>query len=258
MGVFQGNIYSESLGMATQLYAYLPQDELAKRNRGKPSTLILLHGLTGNAASWVRRTNLDGLADQYNVAIFMPEVQRSFYTDLNPGLKYFSYVAKELPIIIKNMFNVNTDINHMMIAGLSMGGYGAMKCALEFPKKFSKVGAFSAMYRMEDYINEYKSDTSNPIINKAREDFYLMFGSNFEKLSEGDLHMKFEQTKDKLALPEIYFSCGLQDVLLPMSQNFHKLLEQHDVPHIYEEWDGNHEWNFWAESLKRMLKVFCV
>lgn len=255
MAIFQGNIYSDSLGMSTQIYAYLPQDEPAKITKERPKTLILLHGLMGNAGSWPRRTNLDGLAEKYNIAIFMPEVQRSFYTDLNPGLKYFTYVSTELPELIGRMFQVSVDYGNLWIAGLSMGGYGAMKCALSFPERFSKIGAFSAMYRMEDYISRFKQDESNPAIQRSMEDFYLLYGKDLDGVEEGNLHRKFQENHSK-KLPQMYLSCGLQDGLLPMSREFHALLENNNHPHIYEEWQGAHEWNFWAESLKRMLEVF--
>ncbi len=256
MGLFQGNIYSESLGMYTELFVNLPQDEPSNRKKVKPSTLILLHGLTGNASSWSRRTNLEGIVNKYNIAVFMPEVSRSFYHDLNPGLKYFKYISKELPKIIKNSFNVLTDRSHLYIAGLSMGAYGAMKTALTYPEKFSHVGAFSGMYNMKDYINMFKSDLTNPNVLRAREDFYTIFSKDLENIETGNLHKRFIDMKDKSVLPKMYLSCGENDPLLPLSRSFHELLVKYEFSHVYEEFEGSHEWNFWSNSLERMLEVF--
>jgi S-formylglutathione hydrolase FrmB len=134
-----------------------------------------------------------------------------------------------------------------------MGGYGAMKCALTFPERFSKVGAFSAMYSIENYINRYKSDQTNPYIQRARQDFYAMYGKDLDKVEEGNLHLLVNaETK----YPEIYISCGLDDMLLPETKDFHDILIANNIDHTYEIWEGNHEWNFWALSLKRMFDKF--
>ena len=256
MGLFQGNIYSEALGMYTSLFVYLPQDEPNTRFKNKPSTLILLHGLTGNSASWSRRTNLDAIVNKYNIAVFMPEVSRSFYHDLNPGLKYFKYVSEELPEIIAKTYNVLTDRDNLYIAGLSMGAYGAMKCALTYPEKFSHVGGFSGMYHIKNYIDRFKNDLNNENVLRAREDFYAIFGKGLEKVETGDLHKLFLDKFNKTLLPKMYLSCGISDPLLPLTQDFHKLLDKQGFNHVYQEFEGSHEWNFWSESLRRMLEVF--
>ncbi len=256
MAIFRTNIHSEALGMQTQLVVYLPHDEPGKRALGKPSSLILLHGLMGNAESWTRRTNLEKIAETYHVAIFMPEAARSFYHNVNPGLNYFTYIAKELPQYITNTFQVKSGRENMMIAGLSMGGYGAIRSMLLESSTFSKVGAFSGMYHMENYLNRYKSDTTQETIRRARSDLQAIFGKNFESVECGNLHRIFSDYENKSNLPKLYLSCGIEDMLLPESREFHQILLQHDFPHIYEELEGNHEWNFWANSLSRMLKHF--
>ncbi len=255
MGIYQANIYSEALGMYTDLYAYLPQDEPSKRKQGKPDVLILLHGITGDASSWTRRTKLEALVEKYNIAVFMPSGGRSFYHNMQDGPEYLTYISEELPKIIYNTFNVNEGRDHLIIAGLSMGGHGAMLAGLTHPETIGFIGSFSAIYRINDYINEIKNNLTDPNHQKARADFKLIFGNDYERIDEGDLHNLLKD-KCKGIMPNIYISCGSEDILLNESRRFHDSLSKSGVKYQYEEFTGNHEWNFWAVSLERMLASF--
>ena len=73
----------------------------------------------------------------------MPEVQRSFYADMAAGLDYFGYVAVELPAMCERMFGLPHERTKRYVMGLSMGGYGALKCALTYPERYAGVGSFS-------------------------------------------------------------------------------------------------------------------
>jgi len=137
-----------------------------------------------------------------------------------------------------------------------MGGYGAMHSALAFPERFGYVGSFSAMYRIEDYLKDHKSNLQDQNVIRTRADLATAFGEDFGNLESGNLHKLFIETLDKTKLPKVYLSCGTQDPLLPLSRRFHKLLQDNSFEHVYEEWTGNHEWEFWGKSLERMLEVF--
>ena len=159
MAYFSGNIFSESLNMDTGVGVILPHDSRQHRGiaplmdgrapRQSPRTLILLHGLTDNHAAWAMRSRILSYAEDYDVAVLMPEVQRSFYQDMKNGEAYFTYVSEELPALAAELFGVSTAPEDLLVAGLSMGGYGALRCGLNAPERFRAVGAFSSAVDIE-------------------------------------------------------------------------------------------------------------
>ena len=91
--------------------------------------LYLLHGLGDDHTAWVRRSNIDRYANREGIAVIMPEVQRGFYTDAVYGPAYFTYITEELPPPVRVAFPGDGRSRPHFIAGLSMGGYGALSGA---------------------------------------------------------------------------------------------------------------------------------
>lgn len=98
MALFAGSLYAESLGMNTGVTVSLP-GERPGQDGGHAPSLYLLHGLSDDHTSWVRRTDIDRYAEEWGVAVIMPEVQRSFYCDMTNGPRYFIYIVDELPAL---------------------------------------------------------------------------------------------------------------------------------------------------------------
>ena len=136
MAYVRMDVKSEVMDMYTSLIVLLPD---GAENEDIP-VVFLLHGLSDNATNWSRFTAAERYAASYGVAVVMPEVQRSFYTDMKYGLDYFKYVTDELPALIRRYFRLNC--TSMYVMGLSMGGYGALKCALTYPERYKGAAAF--------------------------------------------------------------------------------------------------------------------
>ena len=161
MAFFTGTIFSEVLNMEVELAAMLPHDTRCHRGvtpfppgfsaRERPRTLLLLHGLTDGCDSWSLRTKLFNYMEDCDVAVVMPGVQRSFYQDMACGEAYFTFVSEELPALAADMFNVSVAPEDLLVAGQSMGGYGALRCGLTHPEHFRAVGAFSSVIDVEDF-----------------------------------------------------------------------------------------------------------
>jgi S-formylglutathione hydrolase FrmB len=256
MAFFSGNIFSFSIGMRTQLQVFLPHDEKRYVWKEPPKTLILLHGLSDDASSWNRLTSVQRYAEKYNLALVMPEVQRSFYIDMKNGRKYFTYISKELPAIIKKLFKTSLKREDLMIAGLSMGGYGAMRCAFTYPECFGYCGAFSGVYSPKTLYASLPETGEQ--LRDLPSDFRAIFGENIELPESEEISSIVKKAREKRGgnLPELYMSCGTDDFLYRHSADLHKSLKDMRVEHIYEEWPGIHEWGFWDESVRRMLVHF--
>ena len=141
MAFFKGSIRSQTLGMDTGLTVVLPFDRAAVPEAECPA-IYLLHGHGENADVWTRMTSAERYANAYGVALVMPEVQRSFYTDMAMGLSYFTYVTEELPAACQRLFT-SAAAGEPFVAGLSMGGYGALKLGLRRPDLFAGCAGFS-------------------------------------------------------------------------------------------------------------------
>ncbi len=246
MAVFEGTIYSESLGMMTSLSVSLPLGK-AGGPEGEMPVLYLLHGLSENHSAWLRRSRADYYAEQAGVALVMPEVQRSFYCDMAGGLNYYTYVAEELPVLCQRMFRLSGRREDTFVAGLSMGGYGALKLALRRPDRFAAAGSFSG-------ATDVRTRLAAPSNGMAEKEIAAICGGTIAP--EDDLFPLAERAAEGGTLPALYISCGESDFMIEDNRRFHRHLETLGIAHTYEEWPGTHNWDFWEESIRRAIAFF--
>lgn len=256
MSFFQGNIYSHALQMETQFYVSLPHDGRQYNGCANPKTVILLHGGTDNASGWARRSQADYFAEKYGIAIFMPEVQSSFYQDMKYGMKYYTYVSEELPELIDKMFKVSTKREDMMVAGLSMGGYGALRVAFGRPERFSFCGAFSAACDIRTFV-EYRDKIQNKEDDTNFEDgLVAILGTDFAIPEDSDLYKLIGKVSGYEQKPKLYLACGTEDFIYPMNVDFATYCRTLPLDFTYEEWPGMHDWDFWNVAVEKALRLF--
>lgn len=241
-------IYSQNLRMNTTLSAILPQDNFRKAD--PPAVLYLLHGSPHNALSWQRFTSLERYAEQYNLALFMPEANHSFYVDMKYGQGYHSYITEELPALCESMFRISADRNRRYVAGMSMGGYGALKAALSRPDFYRGCFAMSAVTDIRLKIRQ------TPDTQPKALEFCAIFGPDKTPEEKDDLfylssRCRAEKKPDEL--PFINLSCGLQDGLYPHTRALYEHLSSLSWKVKKEEWDGIHDWSFWDQSIHMVL-----
>ncbi|MDN5341544.1 esterase family protein [Oceanotoga sp. DSM 15011] len=254
--IFRGKVFSSIFEMETNLTVVIPNNS---KDISKCKVSYLLHGLCGSSGDWLDYTQLPIFSEEYNIIFIMPDASRSFYTDMKYGLKYFTYVNEELPTLCKNIFNINTSRENTSIIGNSMGGYGALKSALTFPEKYGVCCSFSpACLFLKEGLDFQRN---NP--EKVREffgerivnDFESIFGeellwnSSYEIL---DLMNKINDFEEK---PKIYISCGLSDGLIKDCNRLANEMKSLNFDFFYDEFDGNHDWYFFNESLKRSMSI---
>ena len=244
MALFHGTIFSHTLGMQTGLSVILPQNRSHVDEDGRFPVLFLLHGLSDNASAWTSYTSVTRYAEYAGIAVVMPEVQRSFYTDMAYGIPYFRYVSEELPQVARELFPLSLRAEHTYVAGLSMGGYGAMKLALRFPDRFAAVGSFSGATDVRSRMNATPEE--NP-------EAYALTAGHFR--AEDDLFsLTAQAAKQHVALPAIYMTMGLSDFLYEDCKRFRQQMDFLKIPYVYEEWAGVHDWNVWDRSIKQFLQ----
>lgn len=270
MAYFKGDVYSYELGKMTPLEVYLPYDDKRRFLVDKPpKTLVLLHGLGGNYSYWGRFSSVERYAQKNNLALVMPDAGMSMYSDMIYGQNFEKYIAIELKEIINNLFKIETDREHYYIAGLSMGGYGALKLSLKYPDIFGKCGSFSGALMIG--TKENLSDLSRWVDSKEPEEYCeeyeiqkglykgckAAFGEKLIYNEEEDLFCLARKDKKlKKVLPKILMTCGTEDFVYDINKKYSKWLNELDIKHEFHQWNGIHDWKFWDESIRDYIDFF--
>ena len=239
---------SETLDMGTSMTAFLPEGIDCSKAR----VVYLLHGLADNCTGWARYTSVERYARRYNVAVIIPEVQRSFYADMKQGLPYFSFVSTELPRICSNMFGLSQERKLNYIMGLSMGGYGSLKNVFNFPGRYEGCATFSAVTDMADSVATMQGQ-------RALE-YEAIFGKGRTVSKDCNLFTMLDVFKASdvpaSGMPRFYMSCGRQDELLAQNERFASELSSAGLDCTFESWDGVHNWDFWDPAVEKAFAFF--
>lgn len=213
-------------------------------------TLYLLHGLSGDRSTWMRHTSIERYAAEHRIAVVMPSVGRSWYTDTADGRAYLTFVTEELPRVCRGFFRGMSEVREdNLIAGLSMGGYGAVKAALARPDFFGACASLSGAM-----------DIASKTRQISLEEWRGIFGFDLQSAVElkGTKHDIFETVRKNhaagVAFPKLYLWCGTEDHLLQANRDFDALLNELDIPHCYEESEGNHSAKWWDLHIQDALR----
>jgi len=246
MAQISATINSASLGFHTHIQAIIPLNEAPGKK-----VLYLLHGLSDDCTAWCRMTRIYHYAMHNNYAVIMPEVQRSFYTDMAHGSQYLTYVTQELPAICEKLFNIKHTRENTFVAGLSMGGYGAAKCALTRPDFYAACAALSGAMDMKGRVGANK-DSDPPIFPELK----AILGEALIYPDKDDLFYLADKAASLTEKPRMLIICGDNDFLLDDNHRFDAHLKSLNYGHTYIEWPGDHNWDFWELCLPEAFKFF--
>lgn len=230
----------------------LPKSYSAEKDRKYP-VIYLLHGLTGRFRNWTDLTKLPAYAEGHEFIIVTPEGANGWYTDsyTKPEEKYESYIIKELIPEVEKKYRAIGTRSGRAIAGLSMGGYGALKFGLKYPEMFSLAGSFSGALGAASISADGRSTASIRSIAEV-------FGpADSETRAANDIFkMVREATPEKVkAMPFIYVDCGNEDFLIQNNRDFVGLLAEKKIPHEYRQLPGAHNWPYWDKQVREFLRV---
>ena len=246
MALLHGTYTSPPLGHTVDFQALLPDPASGASGSARHPTLWLLHGMFGGYSDWCRYSLVERYAAQYGLAVVMASAENSYYADMVCGDRYFTFFTEELPQVMRGFFPLSDRPEDNCIAGLSMGGYGAMKIGLTYPERFRAVCSFSGALDIATLC-------SRQIVVQA-DLVRRIFGEDGPAGTSADL---FQLLRGHAAagtrLPALYSWCGTQDMLLGDNDRFAALCRELSIPLFYRTQPGGHEWDFWNDALRQFL-----
>ncbi|EWS81778.1 esterase [Brachybacterium phenoliresistens] len=246
------DIFAESLGMGTSLTVLMPQaaagigmggDDAAPAHGDGVPVLYLLHGLSDDCTIWERRTSIERYASEKGIAVVMPQVGRSFYCDEALGEAYWTYLSEELPQLLARTFRISTAREDTFVAGLSMGGFGAFKLALNHPERFAAAASLSGVVDLValEGLDVHQGHLAERIWGGKRPDG-----------TQDDL-VGLLRAADPESLPALFLDCGTEDPLVMLNRGFIAAAEEKGVAMQSRLRPGNHTWDFWDTSIQDVL-----
>ena len=257
MALIQVNFMSKALMRTVPVNVILPVDKAWEDSpaESKPfKTLYLLHGMLGNYTDWVSGTCIQRWAEEKDLAVVMPSGDNMFYVDQKKSHNYYGYfIGRELVEITRRMFPLSRKREDTFIAGLSMGGYGAVRNGLKYHDVFGCAAGLSAALITGDDLSSRPNDTTDIF---ASRDFVESIFGDLSKVKESDMNPEWlvkELTKKGVELPKIYLACGVDDFLLEQNRRARDYMLEAGVDLTYEEGPGAHEWDFWNRHIKKVI-----
>lgn len=258
MSYFQCSFQSKALLTSVTLTVTLPFpsfdplspeisfDEIYRIEK-KFKTLYLFHGAFADANSWFWFTRVMDYANRYGLAVVAPNVGNSFYANLRHGPAYWTFVSEELPRYVRTVFPLSEKRDDNFVAGFSMGGYGALKLALNKSEHYSAAISLSGVL---DVVAAMKNPI-HPIFNVNE----YFGGINSLEGSHNDLFAQLQRLKQEgKSIPRLYIACGLDDNLYEMNKKFRDFALSNNVDLTFEEGPGGHTSDFWDHYIQRALE----
>lgn len=258
MALIQANFMSGSLMRTVPVNIILPVDKLAfsgavQKEVTAYKTLYLLHGIFGNYTDWVSGTNIQRWAEEKDLAVVMPSGDNMFYIDHRESLNYYGeFIGRELVELTRRTFPLSRRREDTFIAGLSMGGYGAIRNGLKYHDTFGCIaGLSSAMI-----VDGLEMRTNDTPVTINRRDFAESIFGDLTKVKDSDMNPKWlveKLKKQQAEFPKMYLACGTEDSLLEANREMRDYLKDAGVDVTYEEGAGGHEWDFWNRYIKKVI-----
>ena len=207
--------------------------------------IILLHGVYGSAWIWAHKAGVhftaNALIENGQIPPFVIAMPSdglwgdgSAYLPHN-GKNFEKWIVDDVRLAVLENINTTSHKSLCFISGLSMGGFGALCLGAKYPNIFNGISAHSAI----THIEQMPLFVEEPL-----------------ELYPDDVSVLQTLLDNRNVLPKLRFDCGRDDLLISHNQNLHTALKKNNVPHIYNEFDGAHEWPYWEEHIKDTFLFF--
>ena len=256
------SFYSPSVNDTMHVVVLLPTEY--DHARAYP-VLFLLHGYDGDQTDWTRRTDLVSHTAGLAMIVVMPEARNSWYvnSETDHESRYEEYFMHDLPKFVNSIYPIDT--TKEAIAGLSMGGYGALELALRHPEKFQFAGDLSGAIIVPGVVDSVIAHPNEPVPDQQGSilpSILKAFGENNREFRNDHNVFDLLRREHEMKLPYFFFAVGIQDGyrgFLPATRRFTDMLRNYGKPYEYHEVPGIHNWEFWnmeiVPLLARMEKV---
>lgn len=261
---------SQYLHMNTKVGVILPNlphganpEEFYRQKGKKYRVLWLLHGTYGDYSDWIRKSRIELYAARYDLIVVMPSALNSNYTNWRTfaqGYYMDDYLIRELMPLVQAYFPASGKREDNFIAGLSMGGNGALKYAVNYPERFAAAAVLSSVAR--DYSGDFLEEERRK--GKSRFDNLINNFGGMEGFADSDINIRkrLEKLADQnklTSLPKLFFAYGNKDHGYGSFINFLDYAEKKRIPLTYEIIPGyRHEWRFWDLAIQDALNFFGI
>ncbi|MBX3733713.1 MAG: esterase family protein [Verrucomicrobiae bacterium] len=244
-GLRWATVKSDALQGRADVTLFIPPEVLG---RSDVPLVILLHGVYGSHWAWAMKGGAHRTASRMMAAGQIPPMVLAMPSDglWGDGSGYVrhavqdfgQWIVEEVPEVAREAAPAVSDRSPLFLAGLSMGGFGALRLGATHPGRFRAVSGHSSVTRAEAlqaYIVEECADWSRHPEDRSVLEAMRCF-------------------RDRL--PAIRFDCGTEDPWISANRELHEALEGEGIPHHYEEFPGGHTWEYWERHLSDSLQFF--
>lgn len=256
MAYIDCTLASAVLDTKVNIKLYFPTDLPATVGNMVKGVVTLLHGYMGGSADWTGMTAAARYAADNGLALIMPSCGNSFYHDMATGEAWKTFVTQEMPAALNKIFHLPRERAKNYIAGLSMGGYGALYLAFSRPDLYAACASFSGAVDLQMMLDGTKG-------TDLADSFIPVIGPNLMLQPADDILLLVQKIAALPAekQPKILLTNGLQDIepyqIKAQNDALHAICENLPLAHYRRmEWPGIHEWNFWDRSLVYALDYF--
>lgn len=238
-------VFSPSMNKNIKTCVIVPDNY--KKSKKKFPVVYLLHGYSGNYATWVKSfKEVSQQVDRYGfIAIGVDGNYSSWYfnSPIDPTFKYETYIIDELVPFIDKKYKTIASREGRAISGLSMGGHGSLYLSLKHQDVFGAAGSMSGGVDIRPFSEKWNIKKRLGAIND--------FPDNWEKNTVVNLIELNQNNNLKLII-----DCGVDDFFIDVNRELHQKMLALKIDHDYIERPGKHNIDYWENSLKFQLLFF--
>lgn len=258
MAFIRAEFMSQSLKRIVPVTVVIPSDTTnfsgTGTNPAKPpyKTLYLLHGIYGSDMDMIANTNVMRLARERQMAVVMPAGENHFYVDdSHNGMKYGEFIGKELVEATRRMFPLSCEREDTFIAGMSMGGYGALMNGIKYYDTFGYIASMSTAV-----ITKEALAPGNPNPTPMCDPDYQQAVLDYDTLDTNEknpyvLLKKYAEVKEQL--PKMMITCGKSDPLFRNNERLSAYMTELGIAHEFIPEEGGHNFDFWRAAIVKIL-----